>query len=103
MDTTERLVLDLPAELVARLRSLVASGEFESESQAVEQLLKAAHVDDDDLDESDLEEIRAAVAEGIADVDAGRLIPAEEVYAKLRAQIKAVAEKRLSDRPLLHT
>ena len=92
MDTTERLVLDLPKELVERLRERVVSGEFKSESQAVEELLKVAYVDDVS-DEGEMEDIRAAVAEGIADADAGRLIPADEVYAALRARIKAVAEK----------
>ena len=92
MDTTERLVIDLPKELVDRLRERVVAGEFKSESQAVEELLKAAYVVDA-YDEGELEEIRAAVAEGVADADAGRLIPAEEVYAGLRAQIKAIAEK----------
>ena len=92
MDTTERLVLDLPKELVERLRERVVSGEFKSESQAVEELLKVAYVDDVS-DEGELADIRAAVAEGIADADAGRLIPADEVYAALRARIKAVAEK----------
>jgi antitoxin ParD1/3/4 len=93
MDTTERLVINLPKELVDKLREHVASGEFKSESHVVETVLKASYYVDDELSAEELEEVRAAVAEGIADADAGRLIPAEEVYANLRARIKAVAEK----------
>jgi predicted transcriptional regulator len=44
-----------------------------------------------EVDETDLETLRACVAEGIADADAGRLCEAEDVYARLRAHIEAVA------------
>jgi predicted transcriptional regulator len=43
------------------------------------------------VDGTDLETLRARVAEGIADADAGRLSEAEEVYARLRAHIEAIA------------
>jgi antitoxin ParD1/3/4 len=93
MDTTERLVLDLPAELVAKLREQVAAGDFRSESEAVETLLKF-HFVYDDLEADELEDIRAAVAEGIADADAGRVCDADEVHAELRARIKAYAAQQ---------
>jgi Arc/MetJ-type ribon-helix-helix transcriptional regulator len=88
METTERLVIDLPKELVDKLRELVASGEFSSESDAVEALLKASYYGDE-LDEEELREVRAAVAEADADIVAGRLHEADEVHAQLRAIIKA--------------
>jgi antitoxin ParD1/3/4 len=93
MDTTERLVLDLPAELVAKLRQQVASGDFRSESEAVETILKFHYIEDS-LDEGELEDIRTAVAEGIADADAGRIHDADEVHAELRARIKAYAARQ---------
>jgi len=93
MDTTERLLLDLPAELVTRLREQVASGDFRSESEAVEMILKSYYVEDD-LDEGELEEIRAAVAEGIADADAGRVFDADEVFKELHERIKSREVRR---------
>jgi len=87
MDTTERLVIDLPKELVDKLRERVASGEFQSESHAVEAVLKAGYYGDEP-DEEELQEIRAAIAEAEADIEAGRVYEADEVHAKLRAIIK---------------
>jgi predicted transcriptional regulator len=46
------------------------------------------------VDEPDLEILRACVAEGIADADAGRLSDAEDVYARLRAHIEAIATSK---------
>ena len=40
MARTERLVVDLPAELVAAVRQEVAAGAFGSESEAIELLLR---------------------------------------------------------------
>ena len=92
MDTTERLVIDLPKELADKLRESVASGEFASESDLIGALLRGRY-GFDDLDDRPVEEIRAFLAEGLADAEAGRLVPAEEVYANLRARIRAVAEE----------
>ena len=47
-----------------------------------------------EIDETDLETLRACVAEGIADADAGRLSDAEDVYARLRAHIEAIATSK---------
>ena len=93
MGTTERLVLDLPSELVAAVRHEVESGAFASESEAIEVLLRN-WFGSDEMEEPDVETLRAFVAEGIADADAGRIIDAEEVHAGLRARIKAVADRR---------
>ena len=41
MGTTERLVIDLPSELVDGLRDSIKAGEFSSESEAIEALLRA--------------------------------------------------------------
>jgi antitoxin ParD1/3/4 len=93
MGTTERVVLDLPAELVATLRMIVESGQFASESELVSEVLQS-YYGPDDLDERELADVRAAVAEGIADADAGRVVDADEVHAELRARIKKIADPR---------
>ena len=90
MNVTERLVLELPADLVATLRTIVKSGAFASESELVSTVLQAWY-GPDDFSQEELDEVRSAVTEGIADADAGRFVDAEEMYARLRERIEAVA------------
>ncbi len=68
---------------------LVREGRFETLDQAVEaglRFLRDPWVDEEvDLDDLD-PETRAAVERGLADIDAGRVIPAEQVFAELKAR-----------------
>lgn len=93
MGMTERLVVELPSDLVAGLRQAMQSAGFASESELVEFLLRT-WCGESAIEEPDVETLRAFVAEGIADADAGRLVPAEDVYARLRERIKAVAASK---------
>jgi antitoxin ParD1/3/4 len=93
MGTTERLVVDLPSDLVEGLRDSIKAGAFSSESEAIELLLRNWY-GADESGEPDIETLRAFVAEGIADVEAGRVIDADKVHAELRARIKAIADRR---------
>ena len=93
MATTERLVLDLPSHLVAGLRESVRSGAYASESAAIEELLLAWY-GPEGTNEPPIEQLRALIAESIADIDAGRFHDADEVHAELMAQIDAIAAKR---------
>jgi Arc/MetJ-type ribon-helix-helix transcriptional regulator len=93
MRTTERLVVDLPSDLVAGLRASVRSGAFGSESEALEVLLRTWY-GDEGAAEPDIETLRAFVAEGVADVDAGRTSDAEEVYARVLARIDEFAAQK---------
>ena len=92
MGTTERLVVDLPTELVEGLRDSVRSGAFASESEAIEALLRTWY-GPEGFEEPDIETLRAFVAEGIAEADAGKFVDADKVHEKLRARIKAIAER----------
>ena len=93
MAILERLVVDLPSELVEGLRDSVRSGAFASESEAIAALLRPWY-GHGRIDEPDIETLRAFVAEGIADADAGRVSDAEDVYARLRARIEATTKSR---------
>ncbi len=93
MGANERLVVELPTDLVAGLRQAMQCAGFASESELVEFLLRT-WCGESGADEPDLETLRAFVAEGMADAEAGRLVPAEDVYARVRQQIEAVATNK---------
>jgi Arc/MetJ-type ribon-helix-helix transcriptional regulator len=92
METTERLVVELPSDLVAMLRQAVERGDFSSERDALSSILRAWH-DDDEIDR-EIEAIRANVAEGLAEAASGEFIEADDLHAELRAHIKAIADRR---------
>jgi len=93
MSKNERLSVDLPSHLVAGLRESVRSGMYASESAAIEELLTAWY-GPEGTKEPPIEALRAFVAEGIADVEAGRVSDAEEVYARVRERIDSVAAEK---------
>jgi len=90
MSKTERLTVDLPAHLIAGIREAVRRGAFATESEAVEIALRTWY-GDEHVEEPDTETLRAFVAEGLADVEAGRVCDAEEVFERVLARIDAVA------------
>jgi antitoxin ParD1/3/4 len=89
---TERLTVDLPAHLLFGLRETVRSGAFASESEAIEVLLRAWY-GDEGTEEPDINMLRALVAEGVADVEAGRIADASETYAQVLARIDGFPAK----------
>jgi len=89
MRKTERLVVDLPLHLVAGLRASVRSGAYPSESAAIEELLTGWY-GPDGTNEPPIEILRAFIAEGLADSEAGRVSDAEEVYGRVMARIDAL-------------
>jgi antitoxin ParD1/3/4 len=93
MSKTERLIVELPAYLVAGLRHSVQSGSYASESAAIEALLQTWY-GSEGTEEPPVELLRAFVAEGIADAEAGRLHDAEGVYGRLRERIKSAAANK---------
>jgi antitoxin ParD1/3/4 len=96
MTSTEQLTVELPAELVAGLRNSVRSGAFASESEAIETLL-GTWFGPEGTEEPDIETLRAIVAEGIADADAGRFVEAHEMFEELRVHYGAAIAKRADD------
>jgi antitoxin ParD1/3/4 len=92
MGAIVRFTVDLPSDLVSDMRKAVQSGDFASESEMIRQLWEAWR-SGDEFEGEELEEVRAAVAEGIAEADAGRVIEAEDVHAELRTRIKAIEDR----------
>ena len=95
MSSTERLVIELPSDLAAALRHAVRIGPFASESEFLTSLLRAWQ-GDDSLSDEEMEQVRAAVAEGLADVEAGRVVDADTMFEGLRARYLAMIPDRKS-------
>jgi predicted transcriptional regulator len=67
------------------LKAQVAEGRFSSVEDAVEALVADDRAQAE-LDATDLSWAKPYIDEGLADIEAGRTVPAEQVYAKLRAK-----------------
>jgi predicted transcriptional regulator len=68
------------------LKAQVAEGRFASIENAVELLLQEARSNRDAFDNADLAWVKPYIEEGLAALEAGDVVPAEEVYAELRAR-----------------
>lgn len=82
-------VVTISDEARAYADGLVREGRYETLDQAVEAGVWGLqdHWDDEAVELDDLSpEDRAAVEEGLADIAAGRTVPAEQVFAELKAR-----------------
>jgi len=68
------------------LKVQVAEGRFGSVEEAVEAYVSDGRASDEQLDSMDLSWAKPYIDEGLADAAAGRVYPAEEVFAELRAK-----------------
>ena len=93
MGTTERLVLDLPSHLVPACANRSGPARTRPKAQRSRSCFTTWY-GPDGTKEPPIELASRVVAEGIADIDAGRFYDADEVHAELMAQIDALAAKR---------
>jgi predicted transcriptional regulator len=70
------------------LKAQVAEGRFESIEDAVEALVAEHQITQAELDASDLSWAKPYIDEGLAAIEAGDLVPAEEVHRELLARLK---------------
>jgi antitoxin ParD1/3/4 len=82
MGAIERVTVTMPAEMAATLRSTVEAGEYASTSEIVREALRD-WTRARDTERRDLEALREAIRTGL---ESGPGIPAEEVFAELRAR-----------------
>lgn len=87
MSAIERMTITMPAEMAATLRQTVAGGEYASTSEVVREALRE-WTRARDIERRDLESLREAIQAGL---NSGPGIPAEEVFAELRARYAAKA------------
>ncbi|MEM9343431.1 MAG: type II toxin-antitoxin system ParD family antitoxin [Pseudomonadota bacterium] len=82
MPRVERMTITMPSEMADALRETVAGGEYASTSEVVREALRE-WVRSRDEERRDLETLRSAIKAGL---ESGPGLPAEEVFAELRAR-----------------
>ena len=80
---------DLGAKLEAVVEDLVKNGRYNSKSEVLREGVRLVQER-----EAALAQLDAMIAEGMADIDAGRTKPAEEVFDRLLAKYEGLAEAR---------
>lgn len=78
--------VDLGAKLEAVVADLVKRGRYNSKSEVLREGVRLV-----EEREKRMAVLDAAIREGLADAEAGRLIPAEEVFDRLKAKYRAMA------------
>ncbi len=79
---------DLGSRLEDVVNRLVTTGRYNSKSEVLREGVRLV-----EEREKRLAALDAALAKGISDADAGRSKPAEEVFDRLEAKYKAVAQR----------
>ena len=82
MPAVERMTVTMPAEMAETLRRTVAGGEYASTSEVVREALRE-WTRSRDAERRDLDALRTAIRAGL---DSGPGIPADQVFAELRAR-----------------
>ena len=85
MPSAERMTITMPSEMAEALRQTVAGGEYASTSEVVREALRD-WTRSRDVERRDLETLRAAIKAGL---DSGPGVPADQVFAELRARYAA--------------
>ena len=78
---------DLGEKLESVVTDLVKNGRYNSKSEVLREGVRLVQER-----EAALARLDAALARGIADMEAGRGLPAEEVFAELRAKYQAMVD-----------
>lgn len=78
---------DLGEKLEAVVADLVANGRYNSKSEVLREGVRLVQER-----EARLAELQKMLQQGIDEIDAGLVIPAEEVFAELRARYQAMID-----------
>jgi antitoxin ParD1/3/4 len=80
--------VDLGNKLESFVERLVKSGRYNSKSEVLREGIRLVQER-----EARLATLQASLTRGLADAEAGRVTPAERVFAELRAKDRTMAEK----------
>lgn len=86
MKPAGQMTLTLTKELEQFVRDEVQRGAFASSSEYVRDLVRERYLKDRDR-AAKLRAVDAALSRGIADAEAGRVIPLDEAFKRLRAEL----------------
>lgn len=81
-----QMTVTLTRELEQYVREKVREGAFATPSEDIRDLVRDRYLADRDH-AAKLKVLDAALARGIADADAGRVVPVVEAFARIRAQL----------------
>ena len=87
MASVERMTITMPIEMAETLRQTVSGGEYASTSEIVREALRG-WIRSRDAERQDLEVLRAAIKAGL---NSGPGVPADQVFAELRARYASQA------------
>lgn len=87
----KRHSVDLTPDLENAIRRRLESGAYKSDVEVIRAGLKALERDEE-VTARRLTDLDASLARGLADADAGRVHPADEVFGELRERIRRKAE-----------
>jgi antitoxin ParD1/3/4 len=90
MQSAEKLSITLPPEMASFIRQKVNSGLYGSNSEIIREALRAMM----DRDRR-LERLDSAIAQGVADAEAGRVQDIDDVRAELRGRFAVGSEGSL--------
>jgi antitoxin ParD1/3/4 len=91
MKSAEKLSITLPPEMASFIRQKVNSGLYGSNSEIIREALRGMM----DRDRR-LERLDAAIAQGVADAEAGRVQDIDDVRAELRGRFAVGSEGSLA-------
>jgi antitoxin ParD1/3/4 len=93
MKPAGQMTLTLTSELEQFVRDEVRRGAFASSSEYVRDLVREKYMQERDR-AAKLKALDASLARGIADAEAGRAMPLDEAFKKLRAELELPEQSR---------
>ncbi len=86
-----QMTVTLTRELEQYVRDKVREGAFATPSEYIRDLVRERYLAERDQ-AARLRALDAALAQGIADAEAGRVVPVEEAFARIRARLNMTGE-----------
>lgn len=92
MSNIEKISVALPHDMVEAIREAVDSGDYATTSEVIRDAVRDWRLKRR-VEAMEIEELRQLVAPALEALDRGEGIPAEEVFAKLKAKYALLARK----------